>query len=87
MFILPNWSDIDITDSIDLLMDLLSDLWDWSGSCGIYCFGAYFPWRNILIAGLVFGKFVSVIVGKFNSEADAAINYADDYYNGRVNRE
>lgn len=82
-FNIPNWPAIDLTASIDYLLDLLRDLWSWSEYNGFYIHSQFFSYRNIIIAGLVFGLFVSRIVGNFTREQDEAIQWAGERYNGR----
>lgn len=82
-FNIPDWPDIDLTDSIDFLLDLLGDLWSWSEYNGFYIHGNFFSYQNIIIAGLVFGLFVSRIVGNFTHEYNEAIDVASNKYNGR----
>ena len=87
LFSIPVWENIDISAAISQLMALLGDLWVWSGRCGIIWNGELYPWRNILIAGLVFGKFVSVFANQFVQDRQESIAYADDYFNGRIRKD
>lgn len=86
-FSIPVWENIDISPAMGQLMALLGNLWVWSGRCGIVWQGELYCWRDILIAGLVFGKFVSVFSRQFIHDRDESIAYADDYFNGRLKDE